>query len=138
MAEDTLPLELELLERIRTRLESPSAWTKRAYARNLLGEIVCTDNSDAVCFCVSGASYVEAGVVARERGLPTYFVEDAVRGDAMRRLLVAIYGPNYAWHNVPHWNDRSETTHSDVLAALDGAIATARAELTGGVNEAQV
>ena len=126
--EDTLPLELELLCRMRSRLTPEYSWTQNAYARDISGGVVCIDDPAAVCFCLSGIGLLEAEGLERTRGLSAE-LRESVRKAVNSWILEAA---GWVTNNVPSWNDHHARTHPEVLAVLDAAISSARLRLTGG------
>jgi hypothetical protein len=85
-------------------------WTQGAYARNAAGEDLEDvdwefSDTDPVCWCMSGAM-MQAGL------------EDEA-DDFIQRAI----GKKF----IPEWNDASERTQAEVLAAFDRAIELAEA-----------
>lgn len=94
---------VDILRRGRERIATPDKWTKGAAARTSTGRRCMETSPRAVCWCMIGAINAELG------GLGWRAVEPA------REAL----GVGY----VPRFNDNPATTHADVLAAFDRAIA---------------
>jgi hypothetical protein len=95
----------EALRAARELLTPEGAWTKQALAFSADGKSVNPSSDEAVCWCVSGALFHTNG-----EG-PTNSLWDFVE--------LAIGG------NIASWNDDPNRTHSEVLSALDCAIALA-------------
>ena len=96
---------------MRELLTPPERWTKGAYARDSKGRIIFGDDKKAVCFCTIGAHQHVLG------DGDSWYSDDV---DSMfERIGIQI---------VSEWNDDPSTTHADILAKLDEAIAVARAE----------
>lgn len=94
---------LRVLIEARELLSDPRRWTRGDYCRG-----------DA--FCIMGA------LGYRLEGQEESFARD----DAL--CLLGCELPTRLW-NIPAFNDRPTTTHADVLALFDRAIARRRAEL---------
>lgn len=117
----------ELLTRARARIALPEAWTKRWFARDAGGNKINETDPDAVCFCAIGAVSAECTEITGSRRIRQ--VEDACT--YLRREAPSQVG-------VSHYNDRDTTTHADVLAWFDRAIAAAKkAELGSAAPAAQ-
>lgn len=99
----------EVLQKARALIADPERWTREALARTSEGWEVRGDNPTACRWCVVGA--IQA--IALGAGVATW--------PATVALLPFI--PHHA--DVPSWNDDPKTTHADVLAAFDAAIARA-------------
>lgn len=95
---------LEVLRAARALVDTPEKWTQGVYATDSDGNTVPPEDDDAVCFCLSGALWH-----ADPDG--PWGAYEAV-GVAVRRNVIA-------------FNDDEATTHADVLAGLDRAIAEA-------------
>lgn len=103
----------EVLVAARALIDTPEKWTKdRAYALDSVGHRVSSYNDDAVAFCVDGAA---ARAVDDETGGSKLY--DQVR-QALKRALPAGYE-----RSIWAFNDDPATTHADVLALFDAAIA---------------
>jgi hypothetical protein len=97
-----------VLERARELISEPEHRTKGSYARTANGMGTSPRASGAVCWCMIGAVIREAG-------------DSALAGDTLALLLKVIPTKSAAV-----FNDTS--THADVLAAFDKAIALGRGE----------
>lgn len=97
----------EILHRARGRIATHETWTKGASARNLSGRDVSGDDKEAVCWCAMGALWAD-GPSSSLIGAP--FLRASVDDG-----------------NVAAFNDAAGTTHTDVLAVYDRAIALAEA-----------
>ncbi len=96
---------IEILKAARETLSTPDRWTKKMYAKDATGKSVSYCDPRATCFCVNGALMKAESCFTSPGYLPA--------SEALR----VIVGPS-----IPSWNDAPETTHADVLDALDRAI----------------
>lgn len=103
----------ELLTNARAIIATPDKWHKGSYACNSDGEARLSSEDDAVRFCVLGAMDKAAGIDDNEDSMP--------RSKAVN-LLIDYIGDNH----VASFNDSPSTTHADVMAMFDNAIARAR------------
>lgn len=101
----------EVLRAARALIEVPERWTKCAFARDAKGIVVSEDEESAVCFCVLGAIYRH----------PPSPLTDGARWFLDESLPETFLG-------VGTFNDHPSTTHADVLALFDRAIALAEGE----------
>lgn len=102
------------LRSARALIEKPEAWTKGELARNASGSPTSSKAPDAVCFCAEGA--VRRAVPDNHRF--------AYACDALVDVTASeadIFIP------VSAINDDPNTTHADILALFDRAIAKAGA-----------
>lgn len=103
----------EILREARALIGTPEKWVQRADARAADGSMVDYMDEDAARFCAEAA-------VQRVRGAGGY--SDPI--DPIDALSIAAGGS--ARSGDGHLlNDRDETTHADVLAMFDRAIALA-------------
>lgn len=101
---------LEILKEARAIIATPGKWTKGEFARDKEGNKVGICSPDASQFCAVGA----INRIGRAAGDVTF---------ARAAFLEA--EPAGVW-----FNDHPNTTHADVLAAFDRAIAKLEAEGT--------
>lgn len=96
----------------RALIDTPEKWTRHTFARNADGLPVNNDSEKAVCFCIMGAV-----------GRVTECYSAAIT--PWREMTNALREANAITANfgIPHFNDRFDTTHADVLALFDEAIA---------------
>jgi hypothetical protein len=95
----------EILIAARAKIERPECWTKGKYARDKDGESVTPNSRSAVCWCAIGA------------------VHAAYPSDAERTLIrLSWFVPTKG--GISTYNDYPETTHADILALYDRAIAS--------------
>lgn len=97
---------LEVLRAARDVIAAPEHWTKGAVARSCQGHRVHVHGLSAFCFCTVGA---------------------------IRRTMGSNYSPHPfsalsqclpgGFKSLPDFNDHPDTTHADVLALFDKAIA---------------
>lgn len=91
--------------------DTPAKWTQHEFARNKDDIFVSALDPDACCFCINGA------IIRASRN---------VRSDTLKALLrKALSKP---WETITKFNDHPDTTHTDVMAFFDRAIALAEAE----------
>lgn len=110
----------EILIGARELLASPLNWTKGYYAKTQLRDQCEAEDSRAYCFCMVGA-------LARAAGKTTELGhEDSYQRATTPELeyLVKATGETH----IPGYNDDSERTHAEVIAAFDKAIQLAQAD----------
>jgi hypothetical protein len=100
-----------VLTHARDLIADPKKWTRDAYARTAKGVITGIGDEDAECFCAQGAIQRAARL---SKAVPAY---DAT--EAARKALPAKYS------HIENFNDAHGTTHADVMAFFDSAIALA-------------
>jgi len=118
MSMDTAPSVLDVLRTARGLIENPENWTKGEIARNSDGKICAADGRGAVCWCSVGA--VDRAWLRSEN------TDYSVQHQALT-LLDRLSGREDTEYCRPvaAFNDSPETTHADVLALFDHAIAEA-------------
>ena len=99
---------LQILKAARELLSTPERWTKGWSARDAAGNRLATTDPDAVCWCAGGA-------VERITGGST-------QSGGKAEIVLAIVLPDKAIC-LGLWNDAPSTTHADILALYDRAIA---------------
>lgn len=92
----------ETLREARALIDTPRKWTRAADARTADGKHTWPSDPNAVCFCMAGA-LIRLGEIST----PAY-----------RALLRHVTGGT-----LMEFNDAPGTSHADVLAAFDAAIA---------------
>lgn len=102
---------LEILKAARALIEKPEHWSKGAFARDPRGNGVSPINKTAVCWCAAGS--------VRNVGLISQVELYAALG-VLRTALPAEAG---RLAGVITFNDRPDTTHADIIALFDRAIA---------------
>ena len=107
----------DLLKAARSKIDAPEKWTRECYARGEDGFYADMHGADAVCFCAMGAvrSLIPNSPSA-------WFVGDYVRNFINNHLPEG-------YRSIPAFNDNLDTTHADVLALFDRAIAAAEQEV---------
>ena len=105
------PSAIDTLITARRLIERPECWTIGAYNKDADG-MDFVNPADAVAWCAEGAVWEACRPICGG---------EIVGGDALALLTEAIHN-----EHVPIWNDAATTTHADVLAAFDRAIAIAR------------
>ncbi len=115
---------IEQLKGARELLSDPARWTKGAWARGPgdepgFGSRETIHSPIANCWCLRGALRKVVGVseVGRVTG-----GEQAV-ALAYKLTFATTLELEFDPHRFSAWNDREETTHEEVLALLDRAIA---------------
>jgi hypothetical protein len=104
---------LEILRDARAKIAEPDAWIKGDLARDIDGNVVEPAGADACQWCLEGALYAAAGTFpATPFDWDVYAAWSIVRTCAPTDAVYA-------------FNDALETTHEEVLAVLDCAIARA-------------
>lgn len=97
-----------VLRRAKALIDTPAKWTKGALARDAAGTRLPWSArppyDGAVCFCAEGALAKAAGESLPHR--PWMAMQEAVGTDSLFE-----------------WNDEPTTTHAEVMAAFDRAIA---------------
>ena len=112
---------LEILRAARRLLTPEGAWTRGAMARDKDGRPVSHTDRKAVCWSIYGALLCVAPVIAnRER-----YLACAALHEQMPARLRALSMFSDAF---PIFNEDPHTTHADVLALFDRAIATEEAK----------
>lgn len=102
----------EVLRRAKALIAEPEKWTKGENARDAAGNWVWADSARAVCWCAQGAI-------------------NAVAPDSLVALCNALGFVNRTagvMSNIVTLNDAPTTTHADIMALFDRAIAAAEAE----------
>ena len=97
------------LKAARALLENPKSWGKMSYAVDGQGNDVDATDPGAVCFCMLGALQRAAGNTDWTHSPAT--------------LFLGHYVPDTGF--ISTFNDDPDTTHEDVLAVFDKAIAAA-------------
>jgi hypothetical protein len=98
---------VETLRDAKALIDTPAKWTQHADARRS-NNIPCSyANPDAICFCIVGA-------VWRASGKPFSKAFHLVHGQAQKE-----------GRHVVQFNDHPDTSHNDVMAFFDRAIALA-------------
>lgn len=113
-----------LLERTRKIIEPPSSWGRGRLAYTAAGDPAEPYQSEAVCFCLTGA-VMRAGYEAGLRGADA----TAWEAEAFRLLHYELPEHQKNFHplaagDLQEWND-GQADHEDVLCLLDKTIKTA-------------
>lgn len=106
---------VDVLKQARALIEQPKAWARGDMSTDRFGHQVPLHSREACRFCLYGALLRVLGMRSDD-ALPIS-VTSAVRRAILRRPYV-----RHEMHIVS-FNDWPRTTHEDVLAVLDGAIA---------------
>lgn len=101
---------IEILTAARELLTDPSHWTKGANARNVRGKEALPNYPSAVCWCMTGA--------------PTTLFRAPWTSVALTSAIVLLQ--TTISDGIIAFNDRPDTTHTDVLRVLDAAIKKAQ------------
>lgn len=103
---------LEILIAARAKIAEPERWTKGTFSRNAEGEPCAVDwGPAAVCWCALGAINATTNKMHQLYELKS----------AAKDALALAVSPSH--DSVAYFNDDPATTHADVLAAFDRAIA---------------
>ncbi len=107
----------EILIAARARIADPEHWIKGHMAEDTIGNEVCTDHVNAYRFCAVGAlkSVLHKVVKTHKR---EFKLNEYLSGKLMS------YIESKEFKGVPDFNDSPNTTHADVLAMFDKAIAS--------------
>lgn len=113
---------IELLKSGRDRIADPKNWTKGYYARDAGGNPIGEDSPEAVCWCAAGALQsclviIAAGNIRRNYNIRNHALE------FLHLSMPSDFDVNL--FSIAGFNDAPETTHADVMAAYDRAIALA-------------
>jgi hypothetical protein len=109
---------VEILREARKRLEQPEAWTRGDFGRTEHGNSVSPIPSmlrEASCLCVNGALIASDD----DNGSLMHSRASAIMSQCARRR---------GFETVSKLNDAPETTHADILALFDEAIAWAESD----------
>src|SRR5262245_20271520 len=117
-----MTLAIEILRDTRILLGDPAHWTKGHYARTASGDPCGPNYPGAACWCPAGALYrvafgIEPIPLPPSQRNP---VRNQARIDALCAVK-AVVGTRTAAFPGP-FNDDPETTHADLLNAVDKAI----------------
>lgn len=96
------------MSKIKELLAKPESWAQGSLARNRRGEAVGPSDESACCFCLWGA-------VVR------CYPERSQYCDVLDALHAAIEARVGKRLSLVSFNDRSETTHADILAVVERA-----------------
>lgn len=98
---------VKVLKKAKKLIADPRHWIKGRYATTKTGRPVASWEEGAECFCAMGAVIRASGAHYDAEQQPP---ADFLRKAAPRSLTV------------PQFNDRPETTHTDVMVMFDKAI----------------
>jgi hypothetical protein len=104
----------ETLRAAKARIDTPAKWTQGQFARDSNDRPCSPLNPDATCFCIYGA--VSRSVV-ETRGFSNFDLTIVLKSALPKRVSRA-----------DNFNDHPDTSHTDVMAFFDRAIALAEAE----------
>ena len=97
---------VETLRDAKALIDTPAKWTQHADARRS-NNIPCSyANPDAICFCIVGAVWRASGEFSKAFHLVQWQAQEEGR-------------------HVVQFNDHPDTSHNDVMAFFDRAIALA-------------
>ncbi len=101
----------ETLRDAKALIDTPAKWTQHADARRS-NNIPCSyANPDAICFCIVGAVWRASGEFSKAFHIVPWQAKKEVCRTLRRQLL--------------QFNDHPDTSHNDVMAFFDRAIALA-------------
>ncbi len=105
----------EILQAARDLLSDPKRWTQGIFARRENGSTCSTFAPEAFSFCSRGA-------LIKVRPDDAVFQSYAEAYAFLEKCVPEVY---VGTEPVAHWNDHPDTTHAEVLAVFDKAIALA-------------
>ena len=114
--------KLTVLRRGRELISNPESWVQGVYCVNDMGYDVEADR--ATRFCSVGALWRVQAEHLKDPGT-------ALALNKARQALDAQVPESFQDRSVIAFNDRTETTHEEVLALWDRAIAVAEEEVSG-------
>lgn len=111
-----MSLVVDVLKRAREKIAKPEHWIKDVLFRNESGT-ECVSSVNATCFCSLGALY-------------SNFARGSMLEDAIRESedLLNTLAKEAGFYSIVTFNDSDKTTHADVLAIFDKAIALAESK----------
>ncbi len=127
---------LALLEEAKKLLAVPEHWTKGAYARLPDGESTHSWDSNATCFCLTGAirhAWSKLNGLYGKPGITGTEYEDLETFEELNAAYECLVGDEVK--NKPHafledlvvsFNDKHALTHAEVIKRLDHAIELAK------------
>lgn len=105
----------QILMEARELISRPKRWGQGYYAQNTSGEMVGPLDEDAVCFCGHGALLKVLNESPLSAGNEFYQC-----AGILKKFTPTTERSSY----FPYFNDAIETTHEEVLAVFDKAIAS--------------
>jgi len=108
---DTSDVLVAILNHTKDLLDEDHAWCKHEAAKDINGHSVPFDNSEAVCFCLSGAI---------SRSMKDLQAEDYI--DIFLPVFKAINEGVHVETGIIAFNDDAKTTFEDVQKVIDRAI----------------
>ena len=105
---------VEVLRDARAKIATPEQWSRKSYARDAEGEKISHIMEDACKFCAYGAVYSTWWRYNFNRRLCNEAMYEALN-------VLAKHTPGGC---VIPFNDHPDTSHEDVLAVFDAAIAS--------------
>ena len=110
----------EILKRAREIISDPLRWTKGAFARDPEGFDL--DSEEAYSADLASCSFCSIGAVKRAMGPHASSTLYELEKNTKKFLYKSVFGPHVS---TASFNDSPSTTHQDVMAAFDRAIAEA-------------
>lgn len=111
---------IEMLIAARTRIANESAWCRGSSARNELGKSVDVHSADAASWDAMGSLYA----CIDENNIEASALSSMNAVGHLNDTMHKMHGKKYDY--VSSYNDNPSTTHKDVIALYDRAIATIR------------
>ena len=118
------------IEQSLLRIEDPKHWTKRMAARTDTGSSTEAWKKDAVTFC-------PLGTIDRTLNEARLFEDSNLRHEIHTRLAAELpieHRKKFPDVSIHMFNDRQETTHTQVKELFIRALATLRKEIESGTN----
>lgn len=104
--------ELDLIRRVRARLDKPEHWTRGSFARDAKGNAVVATDPKATCWCLVGAFLVESPD-------PVNPINSHMATQRASKIVTIDRGSN-SGSSVVTFNDGA--SHAEVIALLDRSI----------------
>lgn len=124
---------VEVLERTRTILSQPKAWTTGVFAKDANGRTADPMDADATCFCLIGAvkraSYGTNADTCDGQDVDSRITDQrysnlALRATTALRMAITTEFGGEPGMSIPSFNDSDWREHADVLICIDSAIKT--------------
>lgn len=105
-------------------ISNPERWTKGgALARDTNGQRVVPYADEAVCWCASGAIMLACSKVAEGKIKPGSYQHMIMSRELCDFVHDTTFYEVRKEGGLGYWNDENSTSHQDIMAAFDKAIA---------------